>query len=140
MQDGLPIRKGFWSEFSLKPLDQASLRKKLKIQDLPTVLVVGGGDGMGGIEKISKALGTRLGKNGNKASCQMVVVCGSNQEARQRLEQAFWGKGVKVYVQGFVHNMDEWMRASDTLVTKAGPGTIAEASICGLPCMLFSFL
>ena len=28
----------------------------------------------------------------------------------------------------------------DILVTKAGPGTIAEASICGLPCILSSFL
>jgi 1,2-diacylglycerol 3-beta-galactosyltransferase len=32
------------------------------------------------------------------------------------------------------------MKASDILVTKAGPGTIAEAAICGLPCMLSSFL
>merc|ERR1711862_144014 len=38
------------------------------------------------------------------------------------------------------NNMDEYMRASDILVTKAGPGTIAEASICGLPCILSSFL
>jgi UDP-N-acetylglucosamine:LPS N-acetylglucosamine transferase len=28
----------------------------------------------------------------------------------------------------------------DIPVTKAGPGTIAEASICGLPCILSSFL
>ena len=32
------------------------------------------------------------------------------------------------------------MKASDVLVTKAGPGTIAEASICGLPCLMFSYL
>ena len=36
--------------------------------------------------------------------------------------------------------MDEYMHASDIVVTKAGPGTIAEASICGLPCILSSFL
>lgn len=30
--------------------------------------------------------------------------------------------------------------SEDILVTKAGPGTIAEASICGLPCILSSFL
>ena len=28
----------------------------------------------------------------------------------------------------------------DILVTKAGPGTIAKASICGLPCILSSFM
>jgi 1,2-diacylglycerol 3-beta-galactosyltransferase len=106
---------------------------------LPTVLVVGGGDGMGGIIDIAKSLGNKLGAD-NKPSYQMVVVCGSNEAARKTLSSVDWGKGVKVYVQGFVKNMDEWMKASDALVTKAGPGTIAEASICGLPCMLFNYL
>ena len=36
-------------------------------------------------------------------------------------------------VCGFVNNMDEWMAAVDCLVTKAGPGTIAEACSRGLP-------
>lgn len=42
--------------------------------------------------------------------------------------------------QGFVSNMDEWMGAVDCIVTKAGPGTIAEAMIRGLPIMLSAFL
>ena len=71
---------------------------------------------------------------------QMVVVCGKNKAAEDELLTHTWGKGVSVQVKGFVNNMDEWMRASDAIVTKAGPGTIAEASICGLPCMLSSFL
>jgi 1,2-diacylglycerol 3-beta-galactosyltransferase len=36
--------------------------------------------------------------------------------------------------------MDDWMVAADLMVTKAGPGTIAEAAIVGLPCMLSGFL
>jgi len=103
-------------------------------------LIVGGGDGMGGIVDIAKSLGEKLGSASSSPASQMVVVCGKNEEARKTLKQASWGPGVEVSVQGFVNNMDEWMRASDTLVTKAGPGTIAEASICGLPCMMFSFL
>lgn len=43
-------------------------------------------------------------------------------------------------MQGFVSNMDEWMGAVDCIVTKAGPGTIAEAMIRGLPIMLSAFL
>jgi UDP-N-acetylglucosamine:LPS N-acetylglucosamine transferase len=31
-------------------------------------------------------------------------------------------------------------QAADVLVTKAGPGTIAEAAACGLPVMLYAFL
>lgn len=98
---------------------------------------------MGGLVEISAALGNALGKSptfAGDAAYQMVVVCGKNEPARRSLEQKEWGDGVKVSIQGFVNNMDEFMRSSDILVTKAGPGTIAEASICGLPCMLFSFL
>lgn len=36
--------------------------------------------------------------------------------------------------------MPEYMAAVDCIVTKAGPGTIAEACICGLPVMLSGHL
>lgn len=151
VEHGLPIRKGFWSsqhdavEESIQH-DKEVLTQKLALRNelgldetLPAVLVVGGGDGMGGIVDIAKSLGDKLGA-GEEARYQMVVVCGKNEAAKNSLSSVNWGKGVKVDVQGFVNNMDEWMKASDALVTKAGPGTIAEASICGLPCMLFNFL
>lgn len=165
IQYGLPVRKGFWDTVDSKSKKQPkqslqerryireSLRKDLGLdENVPTVLVVGGGDGMGGIVEISKALGQKLGNSAigtttttttTKVTSQLVIVCGNNKEAKERLEQVSnveWGPNVKVYVKGFVNNMDEWMKASDALVTKAGPGTIAEASICGLPCMMFSFL
>jgi len=116
------------------------------LQGLPTVLIVGGGDGMGGIIEQANALGDKLNSeaassgNGDEPSFQMVVVCGKNENAEKKLSAKTWGKGVSVEVKGFVNNMDEWMRSSDVIVTKAGPGTIAEASICGLPCMLSSYL
>lgn len=47
---------------------------------------------------------------------------------------------VDVLGLGFVTNMADYMVASDVLVTKAGPGTIAEAAAVGLPVMLTSFL
>jgi 1,2-diacylglycerol 3-beta-galactosyltransferase len=100
---------------------------------------------MGGIVPISSALGKKLGEiddddDDDSPKFQMVVVCGSNKEAQSTLQNMDWGPGVEVKIQGFVSNMDEWMNAADCLVTKAGPGTIAEASICGLPCMLFAYL
>lgn len=147
VQYGLPIRKGFWSDSASvgKAANQEGASNGLRLQlgleaELPTVLVVGGGDGMGGIVDIAKALGGKLGESGSSPVYQLVVVCGNNQAAQKELSSQQWGAGVKVVVKGFVNNMDEWMRASDTLVTKAGPGTIAEACICGLPCMLFAYL
>lgn len=47
---------------------------------------------------------------------------------------------VDVIGLGFVTRMAEYMVASDVLVTKAGPGTIAEAAAVGLPVMLTSFI
>lgn len=43
---------------------------------------------------------------------------------------------VDVLGLGFVTNMAEYMVAADLLITKAGPGTIAEAAAVGLPCMI----
>eukprot|EP00565_Helicotheca_tamesis_P001192 CAMPEP_0185725936 /NCGR_PEP_ID=MMETSP1171-20130828/2059_1 /TAXON_ID=374046 /ORGANISM="Helicotheca tamensis, Strain CCMP826" /LENGTH=500 /DNA_ID=CAMNT_0028394181 /DNA_START=94 /DNA_END=1596 /DNA_ORIENTATION=- len=171
IQYGLPIRKGFWSDtpktstgttnqswfartFGQKEKqttedsiskNKVELRNELGLkQSIPTVLVVGGGDGMGGIIEQAKSLGTKLHNDAPKeqeeASYQMVVICGKNEKAQATLTNEKWGHGVNVLVKGFVNNMDEYMRASDAIVTKAGPGTIAEASICGLPCMLSSFL
>lgn len=136
--------------------DSASSGKKSKeelreelglVQGIPTVLIVGGGDGMGGIVEQARAVGKKLNDDADTRSVtsndpefQMVVVCGKNENAQKQLEADGWGKGVNVEVKGFVYNMDEYMRASDAIVTKAGPGTIAEASICGLPCMLSSYL
>jgi 1,2-diacylglycerol 3-beta-galactosyltransferase len=47
---------------------------------------------------------------------------------------------VNVVGLGFVTQMAEYMVAADVLVTKAGPGTIAEAAAVGLPVMITSFL
>ena len=160
VQYGLPIRKGFWSQPVSSSSDsdlissdgsnqdneskkerQHKLRRTLGLDEtIPIVLVVGGGDGMGGIIDISKELGYELSRTSNLKS-QMVVICGKNQYAKEQLEQVSdWGTNVIVHIKGFVNNMDEYMKATDVLVTKAGPGTIAEASICGLPCMMFSYL
>jgi len=47
---------------------------------------------------------------------------------------------VDVVPLGFVKNMAAYMVAADVLVTKAGPGTIAEAAAVGLPIMVTSHL
>ncbi|CAL9222734.1 unnamed protein product, partial [Arabidopsis halleri] len=36
--------------------------------------------------------------------------------------------------------MEKWMGACDCIITKAGPGTIAEALICGLPIILNDYI
>ena len=43
---------------------------------------------------------------------------------------------MRVKATGFIDNIHEYMAACDAVVTKAGPGTIAEALISGLPILL----
>lgn len=159
VQHGLPIRSGFWSTTTTS----RGPHKKLNLlPDIPNVLVVGGGDGMGGLVAIARALITALAADQHPfdrddddttttsnsysqqhVKCQLTIVCGKNSAAKHILEQDLvkWSSSVvPTQILGFVDNMDEWMQASTILVTKAGPGTIAEASICGLPCMMFSYL
>jgi len=69
-----------------------------------------------------------------------------SKRIQQALDQANNDKpnlkpgNVNVVGLGFVTRMAEYMVAADVLVTKAGPGTIAEAAAVGLPVMITSFL
>ncbi|MGB5047591.1 MAG: glycosyltransferase, partial [Caldilineaceae bacterium] len=99
-------------------------------------LLVGGGEGMGPVGAIARAVAARLAADGREA--QLVVVCGRNESLRRELAAVAWPLPVRV--EGFVRNMPEWMAASDCVVTKAGPGTIAEALISGLPILLTGFI
>ena len=130
---GLPVRSAF---AELLP-DRAAARAKLGLADAAfTALLVGGGEGMGPVAAIAHAVARRLAATGTDA--QLVVICGRNDRLRRSLQQADWPLPVHVY--GFVEDMQEWMTAGDCIITKAGPGTIAEAMICGLPILLSGFV
>jgi 1,2-diacylglycerol 3-beta-galactosyltransferase len=98
----------------------------------PLLLLVGGGEGMGPLEK------TALSIAAAKLPITLVIVTGRNKDLRSRLEARQWPIPTLIY--GFVREMPDFMRAADILVTKAGPGTISEALIAGLPMILYSAL
>jgi 1,2-diacylglycerol 3-beta-galactosyltransferase len=129
---GLPIRPNFAKKFPSKK----SLRRSLGMDaDAPAVLLVGGGEGMGPVEKTVDALRENVG-----SGCQLVVICGRNARLVEVLKRKKYPDGMHVVIKGFVDNMPELMCASDVIVTKAGPGTISEALICGLPMILNAFV
>jgi 1,2-diacylglycerol 3-beta-galactosyltransferase len=126
---GLPVADRFCQPVG----DQTSLRQKLNWpQDRPVVLLVGGGEGMGPIEQTALAIAEA------NLPITLVIIAGRNQELKQRLEAHQWP--MKTLVYGFVHEMPDFMRAANILVTKAGPGTISEALNAGLPMILYSRL
>jgi 1,2-diacylglycerol 3-beta-galactosyltransferase len=131
---GLPVRPIFSQP--ARPRDE--LRSELEMDaQLPAVLLVGGGDGIGRVAVIARAIGKQLGARGAPLG-QMVIICGRNRRLQTTLSNETWTIPVKV--NGFVSNMSDWMSASDCIVTKAGPGTIAEALIRGLPILLSGYI
>jgi 1,2-diacylglycerol 3-beta-galactosyltransferase len=124
---GLPVA----SRYCVPVGDKGALRIQLGWPtDLPIVLLVGGGEGMGPLAKTARAIdesGLRLGQ---------AIVCGRNQKLQAKLESHVWEN--PTYVHGFTRAMPEFMRAADAIVTKAGPGTIAEALNANLPIVLYS--
>jgi 1,2-diacylglycerol 3-beta-galactosyltransferase len=138
---GLPVAQ----RFCHPPGDRNALRAQLGWpQDSPVVLLVGGGDGMGPIERTAHTIAEAnlaVAGKGNataKNSVALVVVAGRNQSLKERLEAYPWP--IPTYIYGFVREMPIFMRAADVLVTKAGPGTISEALIAELPMILYSRL
>lgn len=134
---GLPIRSGFGQPLPPK----ADLRRRLGLADQPTALLVGGGEGMGQVSGAAKAIAAQLAVDAvrsESARGQLVVICGRNEGLVQELRSHPWP--VPAVIEGYVSSIWEWMAASDVVVTKAGPGTIAEACALGLPVLLTGYI
>lgn len=126
---GLPVA----DRFCQPPGDRDALRARLGWpRDLPVILLVGGGEGMGPLEKTAQAIEEA------RLNAALVVIAGRNKNLKERLEARSWP--MPTFVYGFVREMPDFMRASNILVTKAGPGTISEALNAGLPMLLYSRL
>ncbi len=134
VQVGLPVDAGFTDEAS-DPETRRVRRLQLGLDpDRFTVLVCSGADGSGDIERRARLLA------GSGLDISLVVICGRNQRAYNGLNGLHDREGRLVSVHGFVTNMAEWMTAADIVVTKAGPGTIAEALCVGLPLLITWYL
>jgi 1,2-diacylglycerol 3-beta-galactosyltransferase len=130
---GLPVARKFCGAAAARP--KGAVRAALGLLPVHrTVLLVGGGEGMGPVYEMARAIDAALAGGGMLA--QLVVVAGRNTALRDQLQAANWR--LPVHVEGFVKNMPEWMAAADVLVTKAGPGSIVEGLISGLPLILMS--
>ena len=125
---GLPVNPHFIQSMTGKAVAREAFGFD---QDMPAVLLVAGSEGMGAIYKLILALDAR------RLNAQLVVVCGRNEGLRARLNARRWTNPHRVF--GFVSNdyeMPRLMAACDIIVTKAGPSTISEAAIAGLPMII----
>lgn len=125
---GLPVNP----HFSQALVDKATARASFGWDPhLPVVLMVAGGEGMGPLYETADAVDQQ------QLNCQITIITGKNEALRKRLEAKTWHTPHHIY--GYVSNHDEMprlMAAADMLITKAGPSTISEACIAGLPMIL----
>lgn len=128
---GMPIDPKFAREVASKE----ELRKKFDLRPgLPVVLLVGGGDGAGGLRGAVRAISDA------HLPVQLMVVTGRNRRLYANLQSTHARLHVPAKIFGFVNNMPELMHAADVIITKAGPGTIYEALACDLPIILSGYV
>ena len=123
---GIPIA----AKFSSKP-DARAVRKILGLRDdLPVLLVLSGGFGMGPVAEILAEL------DKVPRPFQTVVVTGRNEELRRDL--AAQNRKHPTHVLGFATNMHELMAVAGLIITKPGGLTSSEALALGKPLFILN--
>jgi processive 1,2-diacylglycerol beta-glucosyltransferase len=123
---GIPIEPRF-----NEPLDKNELFQKLKLNpDIPTVLIMGGGQGLGPIKTIVGSL------EKVKREIQEIVVCGTNKKLYKSLKRRIKKYKKKILLFGYVNNINELMRIQKIIITKPGGVTTAEALANHLPMVI----
>lgn len=118
---GIPIRDVF-----LSLPDRAAARTALGLTgDRPFALVTGGGDGVGHLDEIVRAL--------DQLPIDLAVVCGRNDHLRRRAEAL----KSRARVVGYVHDMPLWLAAADVLVGTPGAISASEALCAATPILFY---
>ena len=123
---GIPVA----AKFSQSPNPSAVKKQAGLSDDLPILLVLSGGFGMGPVRQVLDQL-DRI-----PADFQVIVVCGKNEELRREL--AARNPLRPTHVLGFVTNMHELMSVSTLILTKPGGLTCSEALALGKPLVLLN--
>ncbi len=98
-------------------------------RDKDMILLTSGSMGFGNIKKI---VATMLDEIPNT---YIVVVCGNNKKLYEELSQI---ENDLLIVKGFIHNMNEYMKASTVVISKPGGLTTTEVAELRKPLILIS--
>lgn len=76
-------------------------------EDLPAVLLMGGGEGMGPVEKTARALGETLyNEKLGEPIGQLIVICGRNRKLAKKLQSIQWKMPIQVFHSKFAVFLD----------------------------------
>ncbi|QLK85661.1 diglucosyl diacylglycerol synthase [Staphylococcus sp. 17KM0847] len=123
---GIPISEQFETQVNRTQwLEQHHLNP-----DAPTLLMSAGAFGVSkGFDQMIQSLITR------NPQVQVVMICGRNKELKRQLSMTFQNVS-NVCILGYTQHMNEWMAASELMITKPGGITISEGLTRKIP-MIF---
>ena len=125
---GIPIHLKFSSKGNAE-----AARKKLGLDPhLPTILIMGGGQGLGPIKEVVKSLLK------SSMKMQLIVIAGTNQKLINWFKKSSSRFQQKLIYFEYTNNVNELMDAATLLVTKPGGITTAEALAKGLPMVIIN--
>lgn len=108
------------------PVNREAERARLGLRkDLPTGLVLFGGEGSTEMVRIAKAL------NRAENHLQLILLCGKNAGLAAELRSM--ERRIPMFVEGFTRDVPFYMELSDFFIGKPGPGSISEALAKRLP-------
>lgn len=123
---GIPVISKFHREE-----DREALLEGLGLSsERKTVLLMGGGLGIGGLDAALRTLEQMADP------IQMLVVAGKNKELKLRAEQLAQSSRHTILVWGYSPRVCEFMAIADFIITKPGALTISEALASELPMLL----
>jgi processive 1,2-diacylglycerol beta-glucosyltransferase len=123
---GIPLRPKFSQR-----LDKEQIAFRLGFDPrIPTLLVMGGGQGLGPIKKILKAL-IKIDMN-----FQTIILAGINKKIINDLKKTAGKTEKKVHILEYTNSVDELMELANLIITKPGGMTTAESLSKGLPMVI----
>ena len=123
---GIPID----SSFQQQPKRQESRQALGLSEELPVLLIMGGGLGLGGENQTIQELEELPMK------LQILVVAGQNQQLLEELRQQAGQSHHRILPFGYTDQIRRLMTAADLLISKPGALTISEALAMELPMLL----
>lgn len=124
---GVPIDPVF-----SQPVDRAEVRRELGFcAEDRVALVMGGGLGLGAVERVVKSLAA-------EESISIIVVAGRNRALRDELDPIARTLGRRMVLFDYTDRVHALMEAADILLTKAGGLTVSEALAKKLPLVIVS--
>jgi len=123
---GIPIRMKF-----AENTGRDKIANKLGLGlNIPTILIMGGGQGLGPMKEAVKSLVVL------KRPLQLIVICGTNVKLVNWIKKVQRKTTKKIIFYDYASNVDELMEVSTLIVSKPGGMTTSECLAKGLPMVI----